>query len=53
MHRFFRWLAPVLTAAAIFLTVPVAASLRKWIGEHWGNGVYAFIWPLLLLFVLK
>jgi len=52
MHRFFRWLAPVLTAAAIFLTVPVAASLRKWIGEHWGNGVYAFIWPLLLLFVL-
>lgn len=40
--RFLAWLWVALCAAAIFLVVPTARAIQKFVGEHWGRAFFGY-----------
>ena len=41
--RFFAWLWVALCAAAIFLVVPTARAIQKFVGERWGRSFFGYL----------
>jgi Ca2+/Na+ antiporter len=43
MKKFRAWLWVALCAAAIFLVVPTARAIQKFVGEHWGRAFFGYL----------
>jgi hypothetical protein len=43
MKKFLAWLWVALCAAAIFLVVPTARAIQKFVGEHWGRAFFGYL----------
>jgi len=43
MKKLLAWLWVALCAAAIFLVVPTARAIQKFVGEHWGRAFFGYL----------
>ena len=43
MKKLVAWLWVALCAAAIFLVVPTARAIQKFVGEHWGRAFFGYL----------
>ncbi len=43
MKKFRAWLWVALCVAAIFLVVPTARAIQKFVGEHWGRAFFGYL----------